>query len=147
MSQGDDEETEAFYSKGNVGSIFGDKGFRQSIAEDKENLQVSTDLSRALSARPEQAEVVSAVGKVFKVSEAEILTKPEGRQRTNVARQMAMYCSQQLGDHSLKEIAKYFSLANPGSVSHSISLMKKRLAARELRKEYKRLETLLNIIK
>ena len=57
--QGNDEETEAFYSKGNMGSIFGDKGFRQSIGEDKENLQVSSELPKALSVRPEQAEIVA----------------------------------------------------------------------------------------
>lgn len=145
--QGNDEETEAFYNKGNQGSIFGDKGFRQCIASDKENLQVSTELAKALSVRPELAEVVLAVAKVFKVSKAEILKKHGGRPRTNVARQMAIYCSQQLGDHSLKEIAEFFSLSNPGSVSHSISLMKKGLAAKELRREYKQLEIVLNIIK
>jgi len=44
--------------------------------------------------------------------------------RSNVARQMTMYCAQQLGDHSLKDIAEHFSLTNSGSVSHSISAMK-----------------------
>ena len=44
-----------------MGSIFGDKGFRQSIGEDKENLQVSSELPKALSVRPEQAEIVTAV--------------------------------------------------------------------------------------
>ena len=44
-----------------MGRIFGDKGFRQSIGEDKENLQVSSELPKALSVRPEQAEIVTAV--------------------------------------------------------------------------------------
>jgi REP element-mobilizing transposase RayT len=145
--EGNDEETEAFYSKGNQGSIYGDKAFRQSIGEDKENLQVSSELPKALSVRPDLAEIVTAVAKVFKTSEGEIETKRVGRQRSNVARQMAMYCGQQLGDHSLKDIAEYFSLTNPGSVSHSISSMKARLEAREFRKEYRQLEELLNIIK
>ena len=147
VSQGNDEETEAFYSKGNLGSIFGDKSFRQSIGESKKNLQVSTELPKALSARPEQAEIVSAVAKVFNTGEAEIMEKQVGRQRTNVARQMAMYCSQRWGDHSLKDIAAYFNLSNAGSVSHSISSMKTSLEAKKLRKEYRQLENLLNIIK
>ena len=120
VMQGNDEETEAFYSKGNMGSIFGNKSFRQSIGEDKENLQVSSELlPKALSVRPEQAEIVTAVASVFKASEEEVLKKREGRQRSNIARQMAMYCAQQLGDHSLKDIAEHFSLTNSGSVSHS----------------------------
>ena len=147
VMQGNDEETEAFYSKGNMGSIFGDKGFRQSIGEDKENLQVSSELPKALSVRPEQAEIVTAVASVFKASEEEVLKKREGRQRSNIARQMAMYCAQQLGDHSLKDIAEHFSLTNSGSVSHSISAMKTRLAGKEFRKEYRQLEKLLTIIK
>lgn len=147
VMQGNDEVTESFYSRGNVGSIFGDKAFKQSIIEEKENLQVSTELPKALSARPGIPKIVSAVAKVFKTSKTEIVTKQGGRQRTNVARQMAIYCSQQLGDHSLKEIAEFFGMTNPGSVSHSISLMKKRFKARELRKEYKQLEMLLNTIK
>ena len=89
VKQGNDEDTEAFYSKGNMGSIFGDKGFRQSIGEDKENLQVSSELPKALSVRPEQAEIVTAVASVFKASEEEVLKKREGRQSSNVARQMA----------------------------------------------------------
>jgi len=52
-----------------------------------------------------------------------------------------------LGDHSLKDIAEHFSLTNSGSVSHSISAMKTRLAGKEFRKEYRQLEKLLNMIK
>jgi len=61
-----------------MGSIFGDKGFRQSIGEDKENLQVSSELPKALSVRPEQAEIVTVVARVFKASEEEVLKKREG---------------------------------------------------------------------
>lgn len=66
--QGKDEETESFYHKGNLGSIFGDKAFRQSIVEDKKDLQVSTELPKVLSARPELEEIVASVAKVFKNS-------------------------------------------------------------------------------
>ena len=51
--QGNDEEKQAFYSKGNQGSIYEGKEFRQSIGEDKENVQVSSELDKTLSARPD----------------------------------------------------------------------------------------------
>ena len=60
---------------------------------------------------------------------------------------MAMCCGQQLGDHSLKDIAEHFSLTNPRSVYHSISSMKAGLEGREFRKEYRQIEKLMDVIK
>jgi len=60
---------------------------------------------------------------------------------------MAMYCSQQLGDHSLNEIARYFSLTNAGSVSPTINKVKLRFEAGDFSREYRKLEKLLGIIK
>jgi len=147
VERGNDEETEEFYGKGNVSSIMGDESFRKSIQEDKMNLQVSTELPQALSQRPEQSAIVEAVAKVFKTSEAKIVEKRSGRQAVNVARQMAIYCSQQLGDHSLKEIALHYNLTNAGSVSPAIAAIKSRMRNRELRREYSKVERLLGITK
>lgn len=146
VGEGTDVETEEFYNKGNVGSIFGDKAFRKSIHDDKENLQVSAELSQALSERPEMAQIVEAVTTVFKSDTAKIVRKRKGRPESNLARKMAIYCSQQLGDHSLKEIARYISLTNAGSVSPAINEIKLRLETGELSREYRRLEKILGII-
>ena len=80
-------------------------------------------------------------------SEAKIVEKRSGRQAVNVARQMAIYCSQQLGDHSLKEIALHYNLTNAGSVSPAIAAIKSRMRNRELRREYSKVERLLGITK
>ena len=100
-----------------------------------------------MSQRPEQSAIVEAVAKVFKTSEAKIVEKRSGRQAVNVARQMAIYCSQQLGDHSLKEIALHYNLTNAGSVSPAIAAIKSRMRNRELRREYSKVERLLGITK
>ncbi len=147
VSEGNDEETEAFYSKGNIGSIYGDRAFKQSIQENKENLQVSRELSRELSQRPEIPTIVEAVAAIFKCDIKTITARSKGRPQSNVARQMAIYCSQKLGDYSLKAIADYFSLTNVGSVSSSIMSIKEKLAAGELAREYSRLEKRLYLKK
>jgi len=147
VQQGNDIETEQFYNKDNVSSIFGDKSFRKSILEDKDNLQVSAELPKALSRRPEIAQIVQAVAEVFKISEDKILRKQTGRQMSNTPRQVAMYCSQQLGDHSLRSIAEHFSLSHPGSVSQSVNSIMKQLERKELSIQLKKLEKILDIIK
>ncbi len=147
VSEGNDEETEHFYSKGNIASIIGDRSFRQSILGEKENMRVSRELPSILSDRPDISAVVEAVAKVFKTDVESITTRAKGRPRSNVARQMAIYCSQQLGDHSLRAITEYFSLTNIGSVSPSIHSSKEKLKLGELEREYGRLEKVLNIIK
>ncbi len=140
VSEGNDEETVAFYGKGNIRGIYGDRSFRQSIKAGKENLQTLKGVSGSLSERPSIPVIVDAVAKVFKTDVAAIKLRQKGRLQSNVARQMAIYCSQQLGDHSLKEIADYFSLTNGGSVSPSIQAIKAKIDAGDLAKEYSRLE-------
>jgi len=52
--EGNDAETEEFYSKGNLGSIFGDKSFKK------------TKRTQALSVRPEISTIVEALSTVLK---------------------------------------------------------------------------------
>lgn len=145
--EGNDTEIDKFYSKGNMASIIGDKLFKQSILEERENLQVSGSLSRALSDRPDIPVVVEAVATVFAVDADTLTRKQVGRQRSNLARKIAMYCCQRMGDHSLKQIATYFSLSHEGSVSSAIGVINTSLAEGELVSEINELEKLLGIMK
>lgn len=133
--QGNDADTDKFYGKGNTGSIFGDKLFRQAILEEKELPRVRGELAHALSERPDMASIVEAVSMVYGTEKRAIVLKPTGRPKRNVARQMAMYCSQQLGDHSLAQIVSYFSLTNVGSVSKAIYVIRNGLKTGENRAE------------
>ena len=58
-----------------------------------------------------------------------------------MARQLAVYCSQQLGDHSLREIADNFNYKNQGSVPGAIAATKRRLENGSLPREYRRVES------
>lgn len=142
VSVGNDAEIEKFYAKGNTASIIGDKQFKQSILEEKDKLRVSGSLARALSEKPNMLEIVEAVASVFLIGSDSITTKQVGRQQSNLARKVAMYCCQQMGDHSLKEIAWHFSLSHEGGVSPSIRVVKQKIASGELVEEMAELESL-----
>ncbi len=128
-------------------SILGEKTFRESIKERETEIRASGDLSQVLSERPDFAEIVSAVSKVFKATPEKITKRYVGRQDSNVARQVAIYCCQYLGDQSLRQIAENFGFSHVGSVSPAVSAIKKQLQVGQLSKEYKKVEKLLNVIK
>lgn len=138
--QGNDADTADFYGKGNTGSIFGDKSFRQAIIEEKDTLKVTGHLARALSERPSMARIVEAVATFYGTEKHAILAKAKGRPRRNVPRQVAMYCCQLLGGHSLVQIASYFSLTNAGSASPAIQVVRNGLQTGESRVEVKKIE-------
>ena len=122
----------------------GGKTFRDDIKERESELRVSGDLSEALSERPDMKQIVSAVARVFKTTQVEIVKNERGRDpQVTVARQLAIYCCQQIGDQSLREIAENFNYTNPGSVSGAIAATKQRLAKGDLKRKYGRVEKLL----
>ena len=87
---------------------------------------------------------MSAVARVFKTTQVEIVRNQRGRDpQVTVARQLAIYCCQQIGDQSLREIAENFNFTNPGSVSGAIAATKRRLTKGDLSKKYRRVEKLL----
>lgn len=112
VKKGVDNELLQYYSKGNIAAILGDTEFRESIAEKKEEIKYTGDISKALSIRPELSSIVKVVAEIFKVSKASILKKQNGRQKINIPRKFAMYCCQQIGDMTLNEIMNNFNLSN-----------------------------------
>ncbi|OED36819.1 hypothetical protein AB833_25765 [Chromatiales bacterium (ex Bugula neritina AB1)] len=142
---GSEEEFLQFYSKGNLAGILGGKTFRDDIKEREDELRVSGDLSEELSERPDLKSIVSAVAKVFKTTQVEIVKNERGRNpQVTIARQLAVYCCQQLGDLSLREIAENFNFTNQGSVSGAITATKRRLENGELTSDYRKLEKLFD---
>ena len=136
-----------FYSKGNIAAVLGERSFREEIKAREEEFRVSGELSQVLSQRPDNTEIVNAVSRVFKINAEEIVKKGRGRAEVMLARQMAIYCSQQLGDQSLRELARNFNFSHEGSASSAIAATKRRLENGELAKEYGSVERLLNILK
>ena len=108
--------------------------------------RANLELSQVLSQRPDNTEIVNAVSRVFKINAEEIVKKGRGRAEVMLARQMAIYCSQQLGDQSLRELARNFNFSHEGSASSAIAATKRRLENGELAKEYGSVERLLNIL-
>lgn len=145
--QGNVGDAEAFYGKKNIGSILGDKSFRCSVLEEKEGLKMSDGRASTLYERPDMEAIVKAVAAVYDTEPNTITAKLVGRQVPNVPRRMAMYCCQRLGNHSLMQIARYFSLTNVGSVSSAIGAMKNVLEAGECVDELRRLEGILALTK
>ena len=144
VEQGNEEQLLQFYSKGNLAGVLGGKTFRDDIKERESELRVSGDLSEALSERPDMKQIVSAVARVFKTTQVEIVKNERGRDpQITVARQLAIYCCQQIGDQSLREIAEKFNYTNLGSVSGAIAATKRRLAKGDLKRKYGRVEKLL----
>lgn len=146
VESGIDEDIKRYYSKGNISAILGGREFRDSVRQEHEEIDKDV-LYQALRIKPTVEQIVAAVSRVLKTTENEILERRRGRMARNDARKLSMYCCQQIGDIPLKEIADSFGLSHGGSVSRSIHDMKIKLESNELMKEYKKVESLLGVIK
>lgn len=117
--QGVDKETEQFYQKGNLAAIIGEKHFKAwvfdkllpELESEKKARIVQPDLTMGI--------VIDAVINAYGVTENDIRRIVKGPQNENEARKLAMYLCQELSGATLGEIAKYFNLSHPGSVSYT----------------------------
>ena len=130
-----------------MASVFGDKEFRQEIYEDRATHSVAVGLPSLIRERPEIDEIVDCVAREFKVSLKEIVEKRVGRQKKNVPRQVAIYCSQKLGGYTQRDIADYFSLKNRGGVASAINSIESSLKNGDLKRQYSRIRKNLNLTK
>lgn len=130
VSNGVSDELAHFYGKKNLSSILGDDKFRKS-AQKKKSASAARGVSRGANAkwRPSCKQIVSAVAKEFKVSEASIYKAARGPGSKNVPRWVAMYLCQELSAVTLQSIAKLFKLKRYGTVSTTVGKLKKELAA------------------
>lgn len=146
VTQGVDEDILRFYGKGNILSVLGDRGFREAVRQECEDTNLDK-LRAVLQDRPSGRELVRVIAKIFGVKVDSITTKLKYRHTANPARGFAMYVCQEYGNISLKEIKQLFDLGNTGSASYSINKIRLELGNGEWKKEVKRLEKSLYIVK
>ena len=127
--------------------IYGELSFRQSVYDEREHLQAACGLEEIVDEKPEMDEIVRVVAKIFDVSVAEILMKKQGRQKRNIARQVAIFSCQRLGLHKQKDIAEYFSLSHRGSVSSAISAIEGSIESGNLKNRFNQIRRDLNFTK
>ena len=129
VAQGVSDELAHFYGKKNLSSILGDDKFRKS-AQKKKSATATRGVSRGANAkwRPSCKQIISAVAKEFKVSEASIYKAARGPGSKNVPRWVAMYLCQELSAVTLQAIAKLFKLKRYGTVSTTVGKLKKEFA-------------------
>lgn len=129
VAQGVDDELAHFYGKKNLSSIMGDGKFRKA-AQKKRSATSTRGVSRGANARwrPSCKQIISAVAKQFKVSEASIYKAARGPGSKNVPRWVAMYLCQELSAVTLQSIAKLFKLKRYGTVSTTVGKLKKEFA-------------------
>ncbi len=130
VAQGVSEELAHFYGKKNLSSVLGDDAFRKS-AQKKKSATAARGVSRGANAkwRPSCKQIITAVAKEFRVSEASIYKAARGPGSKNVPRWVAMYLCQELSAVTLQSIAKLFKLKRYGTVSTTVGKLKKEFAA------------------
>ena len=96
---GTDDETQSFYSKGNIRSVIGSKSFKEVLTKQKKKLKTNVDLSQLLSERPAIDDIISAVANAYQVELCDIKKRKSGRQIANMPRKVALYLCQQYGDN------------------------------------------------
>lgn len=147
VEQGLDDEVRAVYGKEYLPSVLGTQAFKERLAKKSATLKVSGNLTKALSNRPGVRAILQAVATRFSVPVSSLTGRQSGRPSSNVPRQFAMYCCQQLGDVSLKDISRVFGLTHEGSVSPAIQAMKSRLKEGDLQSEFDKVKRDLCIMK
>lgn len=125
VAEGVDAELAHFYGKKNLSSVMGDSGFLKT-AQKQRSATAVRGVSRGAHAkwRPSCKQIISAVAKQFKVSEASIYKAARGPGSKNVPRWVAMYLCQELSAVTLQAIAKLFRLKRYGTVSTTVGKLK-----------------------
>ena len=128
VKEGVDDELARFYGKKNLSSVMGDDKFRK-YAQKKRSATAVRGVSRGAHAkwRPSCKQIIAAVAKRFKVTEASIYKAARGPGSKNIPRWIAMYLCQELSGVTLQHIAKLFKLKRYGTVSTTVGKLKNEL--------------------
>lgn len=138
-SDNEDDEVKAFYAGGRHSSILGGEAFRRRLRPKGKAI----DIPELRTARPRYRaqDIAATVARYLEIDEERIWTSTRGPGAPNLARGMAMYLCQHVGDMKLAEIAEHFGLSHYASAGASIRQFKTRLS------QDKRLRKLANTIK
>lgn len=131
VSAGIDVQSEEFYGGECLTGIFGDKSFRQSVYDEQQSFEAAEGVSSLIKSSQKMDIIVEAVAQVFCVEVSVILRKKLGKRQSNIPRRIAMYCAHHLGDYTQIEVAEYFALTHPGSVSSAVRSVRKNIDAGE----------------
>lgn len=140
VEQGVDEETLAWYNRGNYPTVIGSDGFKAWLYEDKlSELDVEKRVAR-LSQALTVKEVTAKVAEMYGESERQLRTVRRGSRQGLESRKVAMYLCQRIAESTLDEIAGYFGLTHRGGVSFVLQQIK------QMRAENKRLDKRIEAI-
>ena len=126
ISAGIDEQTAAFYRKGNMASIIVDKGFREWVYAALLPKLVAEDKSDVIQPDLTMDHMIAGIADDNDISVMEVTRLIKGPQKDNEARKLAMYLCQQLAMAKLTDIATAFQLGHVGSVSFITHQVRKR---------------------
>lgn len=146
VEKGIDEELKRFYGKGNVQAVLGDKEFRIQREEEHDDLDINK-LRLALEDKPSIDKIFGLITKVTKKTKKELLTRSKGKRSNFPERAFAIYLCHRYSRADHNQIATYFGLAHGGSISHSLSRIRKEIAEGLWSKEMKLVEKQLNVAK
>jgi len=136
---GVDEDIQRFYSKGNVASVLGDKEFTVARKEDHDALDLD-NLRSALEDKPALSEVLTLVSEVTKQDVNELRQRSVGRRVDLPYRAFAIYASARYSCDDHSSIAEYFGLSHRGSISNTLTRVRKEVSGGRWAREIKRLE-------
>jgi len=134
VMDGVDAETQQFYQKKNVPSIIGDKDFKAWVYDDLLPELKSDEKVRVIQADISIEDVIRGVASAYGVGIDDVTQVVKGPQAENEPRKIAMHLCQELSGAKLKEIAEYFNLGHPGSVSFTTCQVRK------MKVDYKKME-------
>ena len=146
VEQGVDEDIERFYSKDNILPVLGTKEFKEEKQQEFKTIDLE-QLRRSLHDRPSLDEMVKIICRVRNKSEVDIRTRATGQRKNKADRAFAMYACQHYGGVRHKDIADYFGLSHVGSVSHSITRIRKEIVEGVWKSDINRIEECIYIVK
>ncbi len=125
VMQGTDKEIAEFYQKGNLAGVMGDKDFRRWVYEELLPELEMEEKGRVILPDISMADITKVIAMHYKASAEGIRKVTRGPQKGNEARKLSMYLCQELLGEKHKDIANYFNLGYPGSVSYIIHQVRK----------------------
>jgi hypothetical protein len=128
VEAGVDDDIKEFYDRGNLAAVLGDQEFITWVRETK--LQKVDDKVLVAQILPDLlsiAHIIRLVADYYNVESAVLTAVVKGPQKGLLARKVAMYLCQQLGDYRLADIMRMFGLTNIGSVSFITTQIRKRI--------------------
>ena len=125
----DNKELEEFFQRMNKEAILGRQRFKEDIVTNKisNNKMKQNRIKKEIRNKVTVDDIINNTAKAFNVEIKSITQRQTGKQSQNLPRSVAMHLIQEYKDLKLTEIAKLFDLNSVGSVSKSISVLKKKI--------------------